>query len=256
MLNNQIDLRQTLGLNGGLELCFYCGGESARITSNTFPVWIPSLMGDIPMEPGKEAEEVSFDKSCLLNEDNYLKETVPVAYSIIAENFTPYGHRLDGWIPEFKIQTLTAESGTVANQDASSTKGITEPGGSGPHTHDIKQALKLNDNSLKNIVFNNLVAITSTEVDFQELNNKYIQYGQPMIGAFINGGQSRFVVIAIQNAVPRLDQSAPGGNKDNPDTSIDGDKNPSNGGGRMVKLYKRVKRTVNRMLNRKEEYNG
>lgn len=246
LLSNQVDLRQTVGLNGGLELCFYVGKEKARITSETFPVWIPSLMGDIPMEPGKEPEEVSFDNSVLMNEeDNFCDTKVSIAYSIIAENFTPYGHRLDGWIPMFKIQTLTAETGTVAKQDASSTKGVTQPAGPGPHSHDITQALTLNSNSLSNIVFNNLVATTSTEVDFQELNNKYIEYGQPMIGAFINGGQSRFVIIAIQNAVPRLNQTERGPNKDNPDTSIDGDQNPSNGGSR---IFKRAKTIINKLL--------
>lgn len=246
-MNNQVDLRQTVGLNGGLELCFYCGNGKARITSSTFPVWIPSLMGDIPMEPGKVAEDTPFDKSCLLNEDNYLGDSVPVAYSIIAENFTPYGHRLDGWIPEFKIQTLTAETGTIAKQDAGSTKGESDPVPMHP-SHPITKPLTLNSNNLNNIVFNNLVATTSTEVDFQELNNKYIEYGQPMIGAFINGGQSRFVVIAIQNAVPRLDQSERGPNKDNPDTSIDGDTNPPNGSGRIARLMTRVTNTIKRLV--------
>ena len=49
-----------------------------------------------------------------------------------------------------------------------------------------------------------------------------------MIGTFINGMQNTFVILAIQNAVPRLTQTESGGNADNPDTSIDGGNNPAN----------------------------
>lgn len=225
---NEINLREMTGITSGIEVC-YLVEDSKRITSETFKVHIPSLMGGID-NTGKEPEDVNIDTSKVcLNGENPFNKKINSGFYIEALNFTPYGHRLDGWIPKFRIQTLSAESGTVAKQDASSIKGVTDPGGPGPHTHGLSQPLTLNDNSLKDIVFNNLVATASTEVDFQELNNKFVKRGAMMIGTFINGIQNTFVILAIQNAVPRLTQTEPsGGNADNPDTSIDGGNNPSN----------------------------
>ena len=225
---NEINLREMTGITSGIEVC-YLVEDSKRITSETFKVHIPSLMGGID-NTGKEPEDVDIDtnKVCL-NGENPFNKKISSGFYIEALNFTPYGHRLDGWIPKFRIQQLTAESGTVEKQDASSIKGVTDPGGPGPHTHDLSKPLTLNDNSLNNIVFNNLVATASTEVDFQELNNKFVKRGAMMIGAFINGLQNTFVILAIQNAVPRLTQTEPsGGNVDNADTSIDGGNNPPN----------------------------
>ena len=225
---NEINLREMTGITSGIEVC-YLVEDSKRITSETFKVHIPSLMGGID-NTGKEPEDVDIDtnKVCL-NGENPFNKKISSGFYIEALNFTPYGHRLDGWIPKFRIQQLTAESGTVEKQDASSIKGVTDPGGPGPHTHDLSKPLTLNDNSLNNIVFNNLVATASTEVDFQELNNKFVKRGAMMIGTFINGLQNTFVILAIQNAVPRLTQTEPsGGNADNTDTSIDGGNNPPN----------------------------
>lgn len=225
---NEINLRELTGITSGIEVC-YLVEDSKRITSETFKVHIPSLMNGIE-NSGKEPEDVTVDSSKIcINSENPFNKTINSGFYIEALNFTPYGHRLDGWIPKFRIEKLTAETGTISKQSASSTKGVTEPAGPGPHTHNIKQALTLNSNSLDSIVFNNLVAYNSFEVDFQELNNKFIKRGHMMIGTFINGIQNTFVILAMENAVPRLTETErKGNNADNPDTSIDGDTNPAN----------------------------
>lgn len=224
---NEVNLREMTGITSGIEVC-YLVEDSKRITSETFKVHIPSLMGGID-NTGKEPEDVNIDTSKVcLNAENPFNKKVNSGFYIEALNFTPYGHRLDGWIPKFRIQKLTAESGNISTQNASSISGVTDPGGPGPHTHTLSQPLTLSDNSLSEIVFNNLVATSSTEVDFQELNKKFIKRGAMMIGTFINGLQNTFVILAIQNAVPRLTQTEPTGDGDNPDTSIDGGNNPSN----------------------------
>lgn len=226
-LTDKIDLRSSIGMTTGMELCIYVGSQPSRITAHQFPVWIPSLMGDIPSD-GAEASEESFDNKILLNEDNFCPTSIKKAYYIMAENYTCHTHRLDGWIPKFKIDQLTAQSGSYKEGNFDKTGSETEPGGPGPHTHAIKKPMQVKNASMNEIVFNQLVATTSTEVDFQELNNKYISYGTKMIGCFVSGEQTKFVIIGIENAIPRLDQAERGENKDNQDTSIDGDTNPPN----------------------------
>lgn len=226
-LTEKVDLRNWIGVTNGMELAIYVGNKPSRITATHFPVWIPSLMSDIQND-GAEPLEEAFDNKILLNEDNFCPATIKKAYYILAENYTCHGHRLDGWIPKFKAAQIKATSGSFSSGSFSAINGVTELGGPGPHDHALKQALSVDTASMDTIVLNEVEVISSTEVDFQELNNKYISYGTRMIGCFVSGEQTKFVIIGIENAIPRLNQESRGENKDNPDTSIDGDQNPAN----------------------------
>lgn len=222
-----IDLRQQTGITGNIVAC-YLAEDSARITSPTFKVYIPTLMESIDQNSTEYEEQIN-EQSSLNEQSSPSGASVACQGYVVAKSIHPYRIRHDGWIPKFNIETLSAESGSVENISASKTSGMTDGGGPGPHTHTISKALKLMKNSLSKIVFNKLIATTSTGVDFQELNNKYIKRGHLMYGCFVEGLQNQFVIIAIDNAVPYKAQTSPSGNADNPDTSFDsGAQNESN----------------------------
>ena len=215
-----IDLRQDAGISGNIVAC-YLAEDSARITSPTFKVYIPTIMESIDRNQTDYTE--SIDPKTNLNEaGTETATTVNCQGYLVAKSIHPYRIRHDGWIPKFNIETISAESGTISDQSANSTNGVTDPGGPGPHSHSITKKLQLMSNKLKSIVFNKLVATTSTGVDYQELNNKYIKRGHLMYGCFVEGLQNQFVILAIDNVVPYKAQAEPGGNADNPDTSFDG----------------------------------
>jgi hypothetical protein len=65
----------------------------------------------------------------------------------------------------------------------------------------------------------------STEVDYQNINNKIIKKGHKMYGSFVNGDEpGTFIIIAIDHVVPRFNDTAVGADEDRADTSLDGDK--------------------------------
>lgn len=215
-----IDLRQNAGISGNIIAC-YLAEDSARITSPTFKVYIPTIMESIdqnqtdytePIDPKTNLNEAGTETASAVNCQGYL----------VAKSIHPYRIRHDGWIPKFSIETLSAESGSVDDQSANSTNGVTDPGGPGPHSHSITKKLQLMSNKLKTILFNKLVATSSTGVDYQELNNKFIKRGHLMYGCFVEGLQNQFVIIAIDNVVPYKAQAEPGENSDTPDSSFDG----------------------------------
>lgn len=213
------DLRGVANITGVMTAC-YLAEDSARITSPTFKVWIPSVMGGINKELTEYEEELNTDSILNVEKSEFPQVGHSQGY-IVARSAHPYRIRHDGWIPKFKIEKLTAEDGTVATQSADSTDGASEPVGDHP-SHPIKQALKLMGNKLVDIVFNKLIATNSTEIDYQELNNKYIKRGHLMYGCFIAGMQNTFVIFAIDNAVPyHAQKEYDSTNHDNPDTSFD-----------------------------------
>lgn len=215
-----IDLRQNAGISGNIIAC-YLAEDSARITSPEFKVYIPTIMESI--DKNKTDYTESIDAKTNLNETGTtVNSTVNCQGYLVAKSIHPYRIRHDGWIPKFAIENVTAENGTVEDQSANSTNGVTDPGGPGPHTHSITKKLQLMTNKLTSIVFNKLIVTTSTGVDYQELNNKYIKRGHLMYGCFVEGLQNQFVIIAIDNVVPYKAQQQPGENADNPDTSFDG----------------------------------
>lgn len=217
-----IDLRQDAGITGNIVAC-YLAEDSARITSPTFKVYIPTLMESIDRNQ-TDYNETTDPASNLNSGATQSVASVPCQGYIVAKSIHPYRIRHDGWIPKFDILQLTSTDGTVDDIQSSSTSGASDAVPNHP-SHPITKALELIKNTLTKILFNNLVATTSTGVDYQELNNKYIKRGHLMYGCFVEGLQNQFVIIAIDNAVPYKAQAEHGGNADNPDTSFDGGEN-------------------------------
>lgn len=215
------DLRSNAGLCNSLEKV-YLVDEKKRITSPYFNVWIPSLMDGI--EKGTEDQEEELDVSkVLLNEDISVVGSTNIKTSgcIRAKSIHPYRFKHEGWIPEFKVETITYETtthptGSADNIDASSSEGVTERT---DHDHPIIKAFKMIGNTLKNTVFkgstsSKMVVTNSTEVDYQELNRIYITKGHAMYGSFVNGSDGEFVILAIDNVVPYYDEDEDNGTND------------------------------------------
>lgn len=215
-----IDLRQEAGISGNIIAC-YLAEDSARITSPTFKVYIPTIMESIDRNQTDYTEPINPDSN-LNSEGTATVNTVQCQGYLVAKSIHPYRIRHDGWIPKFAIEQVSAENGTVEDQSANSTNGVTDPGGPGPHSHSITKKLQLMTNKLTSILFNKLIVTTSTGVDYQELNNKYIKRGHLMYGCFVEGLQNQFVIIAIDNVVPYKAQAEPGENSDTPDSTFDG----------------------------------
>lgn len=220
------DLRQKTNINGSVQAC-YLAEDSARITNPSFKVWIPSIMGEIDQSQSTIVNKNNLSKLLMEETAEYTSSVTCQSY-IEAKSIHPYRIRHDGWIPKFKINKLTSEVGEIDDISAQSSKGVTDGVPQHP-PHPISQMFKMFKNKLTNIIFNNLVAIKSTEVDYQELNNKYIKRGHLMYGCFVSGLQNQFVIIAIDGVVPYKSQTSPSELADNPDTSFDGGaNNPTN----------------------------
>lgn len=216
------DLRQKTNISGAIQAC-YLAEDSARITSPEFKVWIPSIMGEID----KTSTEITIANNkdrLLMDEVAEYSDSVKCQGFITAKSIHPYRIRHDGWIPQFKIQQITSEDGSIDNIEAQSTKGTTDGVPMHP-PHPITKMFKMFTNKLTSIVFNKLIVSRSTEVDYQELNNKFIKRGHLMYGCFVAGLQNQFVIIAIDGVIPYKSQSEPGDLSDNPDTSFDGGAN-------------------------------
>jgi len=229
---NKGNLGRESGVTSGIMAC-YLEEESARVTNHTFKVSIPSVMSSV--EAGTEEVPATIDTTTCLNSRNMATPQVTTQNFIEGRNCTTYGHRIDGWIPEFTIERLTAEWGTVEKLESSSTKVTSDPGscpGGGPHTHSVSMGTVLSGSRLDDIVFHKLVAYVSEGVDFQELHRKYIKKGHKMYGTFVEGSQTDFIIIAMDNVTPYLTEAEDNGtNDDNPDTSFDnGETNVPNGG--------------------------
>ena len=221
------DLREKNGISGTIQAC-YLVEDSARITSPTFKVYIPGIMSELNQEQ-QEEYDIPVDKSKLLiNDKAEFSETFKTQSFIIAKSAHPYRIRHDGWIPKFKIQKITSTDGTVDDIEDQTTQGTTDGVPMHP-PHPITQKFKMMVNKLTSIIFNNLEVFNSTEIDYQELNNKYIKKGHLMYGCFVGNQQNEFIILSIDGAVPYKAQTEPSGNADNPDTSFDaGANNPSN----------------------------
>lgn len=206
------DLRANSGLCNSIEKV-YLMDEKKRITSPYFNVWIPSLMGDIPQGTDDVDEEVDLTGVLLNDEIDFSMNSVKTSGCIRAKSIHPYRFKHEGWIPEFKVETITYETtshptGSSEEISASSSNGVTERT---DHDHPIIKAFKMISNTLKNTVFKGststkMVVTNSTEVDYQELNRVYITKGHPMYGSFVNGSDGEFVILAIDNVVPYYDE--------------------------------------------------
>nr|DAN01833.1 MAG TPA: hypothetical protein [Bacteriophage sp.] len=219
------DLVGKLSQNGSIEVC-YLVEESARITNNTFKVWVPSVMGSI--DNSKPQVNSSIDTKQNLNEGSVKPPQLQEKGYIVALNETPYAYRLDGYIPHHKTVKIHVQKGewTSGNTDLS---GPTTAAGCGPHTHETTGTHQANNTEFTDMTLEGIDYWNTSEIDYQNLHNKIIKKGHRMYGCFVNGGEpGEFVVFAISNVIPRLDSTAETENADRPDTSLDGKKNPQN----------------------------
>jgi len=217
------DNREESGQGGGLKVC-YLVNASARITSEYFDVYIPTMMsGTEPAESDKPKEE-KLDKKLNLSEDaNEFSDTVKTSGSIKARNCTNYFHRIDGWIPHFKIDHVHVTSGDMATLTTSTTSHATEQAQckvGAPHSHGISAGQSSTGIQMTDMNYRQLDVWGSHQVDLQECNRKYIKKGQKMYGMFAEGLQSEFCIMAIDKATPYLTEAEDNNtDDDNPDTT-------------------------------------
>lgn len=141
--------------------------EGAPITAKQFKVRIPKLMPELPAGSAQNGT-ISINKSLFVN-DGACK--VPMGGSVSTRNYI---------IAKSKCDYETVHKGEIVN---SSVKGITEPGGPGPHTHDVLQPLSM------------------SEVVFSGLNDKEAAIGTRVIGVFVGKNINDFWVEHIEGAI-------------------------------------------------------
>lgn len=214
------DLKNVAGNCNGLEKV-YLVDEQKRITSPYFNVWIPSLMDGIEQGLEDTENEVDLDSFIINNEKGQINASVKTSGCIRAKSIHNYRFKHEGWIPEYKIQTITYKktehpTGSSDEIAGSSSEGETERT---DHSHPIKKALKLLGNKLKGFIFENststeMVVTNSTEVDYQELNRIYIKKGHVLYGSFLNGSDGEFVIQFIDGVTPYYDEDEDNGAND------------------------------------------
>lgn len=220
------DLRKSMNLSGEMRVC-YLAEDSAHITSPTFKVYIPDIMGSI--DPNQTDYQVQSSSNVLLNEEkNEFSEPVNCQGYLVARSACPYGHRLDGYIQKFNVDKIEHPTGTSDEITGQSSKGKTDGVPQHP-PHPISAKFSLFKAKLLNTIFKNSIFTGSHGVDFQNIHNKVIQRGHKMYGAFVVGEQNQFVIFAIDAAVPYLAGTEVREDADRPDTSFDsGSSNPAN----------------------------
>lgn len=214
------DLRSRSGMCNSIEKV-YLVDEKKRITSPYFNVWIPSLMDGIEQGLEDNDNEMDLSEVLLNNETGLINTTVKTSGCIRAKSIHPYRFKHEGWIPEFKVETITYEetnhpTGTAENIAAASSEGVTEKT---DHDHPIKKAFKMLSSKLSGFIFKNststnMVVTNSTEVDYQELNRIYITKGHALYGSFVSGSDGEFVILAIDGVVPYYDEDEDNGSND------------------------------------------
>lgn len=219
------DLQHRLNQAGAIEVC-YLVEESARITNNTFKVWVPSVMGGV--DNSKQEFSSKIDTKQNIAEGAVKPSQLQEKGYIVALNESPYAYRYDGYIPHFKASKIHIAKGewSTGNADLS---GPTTPAGCGPHTHETTGTHQANNVEFTDATLVGIDIWNSTEVDLQNINNKIIRKGHRMYGSFVNGGEpGEFVVFAISNVTPKFDATEISPNADRKDTTIDGKTNPAN----------------------------
>lgn len=231
-------LNNDFGITYGLYEC-RLAEPAARITNSHFIVTIPSLMTNLqekaetpdnPNDPtGKKKLDIKSD--LCLNEGvtaiqkNKLKK-VEFETTVYAESIAAYPHRLDGFIKHFKLAKLHAVTGKIKN-DEGNLSGPTTPAGCGPHTHETTGSHSRTQIEQNDLTWTQLDGYMMTQVDFENIHNKVIKKGHVMYGAFVNGQQNKFVIIAISNVIPRTKKATVNGKDvEIVDDTVDGEKNP------------------------------
>ena len=220
------DLRKSMNLSGEMRVC-YLAEDAAQITSPTFKVYIPDIMGSI--DKNQTDYQVQSSSDILLNEEkNEFSEPVNCQGYLVARSACPYGYRLDGYIQKFNVDKIEHPEGTSDEIGGKSSKGKTDGVPKHP-PHPISQKFTIFKNKILNTIFKNSVFTGSHGVDFQNIHNKVIKRGHKMYGSFVVGEQNQFVIFAIDNAVPYLAGTEIRDDVDRPDSSFDsGSSNPAN----------------------------
>ena len=206
IINNKEILQQ----NGRLEQVLLVQ-DSKRITCSSFKIWIPSIMSNIKMTL-EDWSEPSVDSRNINRQ--YQNGNVTCRGHVEATSIHGYDFAISGWIPEYKIETLTAVDETNDEISAASTNGVTEIASHAPHTHAIKAALKLITNKIKNITMNTLVATNSTEVDLMEMHRRYVTKGGVLYGSFVSGVDFKFVIQHIDSVTTYYDEDTDNNSND------------------------------------------
>ena len=228
------------GVQAGLYECILAE-PAARITNSHFVVIIPALMQGIeekaktPDQPQSDPEgksDLKTPKENMLNEgftarDKNKMDKLNVATTILAENITGYGHRLDGFIKHFHIQKMTAAIGKIS-KDKGNLSGPTTPSGCGPHTHNTTGVHNRTGITQKELEWTDINVYMSEGVDFENICNKVIKKGHILYGMFVIGKENKFVITGIEGVTPRTPAhtSVNGQNVEIKDNVVDGDKNP------------------------------
>ena len=231
-------------LNFGVQAAVYeciLAEPAARITNSHFVVIIPALMQGIvekaetPDQPKTDPygkQKLKTPKENMLNEDFTARDKnkmgeFTVATTILAENMTCYGHRLDGFIKHFHIQKMTAATGKIES-DQGNLSGPTTPAGCGAHTHDTTGVHTRKKISQKELEWTDLNVYMSEGVDFENICNKVMKKGHIMYGMFVIGKENKFIITGISGVTPRTPAhtNLNGNNVEIKDDVLDGDKNP------------------------------
>ena len=220
------DLRKSMNLSGEMRVC-YLAEDSAHITSPTFKVYIPDIMGGINKDQ-TDYQVPSSEKAVINAEKVEFSQPINCQAYLVARSACPYGHRLDGYIHKFNVDKIEHPEGTSDEITGQSSKGKTDGVPQHP-PHPISAKFSLFKAKLLNTIFKNSTFTGSHGVDFQNIHNKVIKRGHKMYGSFVVGEQNQFVIFAIDNAVPYLAGTEIREDADRPDTSFDsGESNPGN----------------------------
>ena len=220
------DLRKSMNLSGEMRVC-YLAEDSAHITSPTFKVYIPDIMGGINKDQ-TDYQVPSSEKAVINAEKVEFSQPINCQAYLVARSACPYGHRLDGYIQKFNVDKIEHPEGTSDEITGQSSKGKTDGVPQHP-PHPISAKFSLFKAKLLNTIFKNSTFTGSHGVDFQNIHNKVIKRGHKMYGSFVVGEQNQFVIFAIDNAVPYLAGTEIREDVDRPDTSFDsGESNPGN----------------------------
>ena len=220
------DLRKSMNLSGEMRVC-YLAEDSAHITSPTFKVYIPDIMGGINKDQ-TDYQVPSSEKAVINAEKVEFSQPINCQAYLVARSACPYGHRLDGYIQKFSVDKIEHPEGTSDEITGQSSKGKTDGVPQHP-PHPISAKFSLFKAKLLNTIFKNSTFTGSHGVDFQNIHNKVIKRGHKMYGSFVVGEQNQFVIFAIDNAVPYLAGTEIREDADRPDTSFDsGESNPGN----------------------------
>lgn len=187
------DLRQTSGIIPGAIYMCILEDELKRITSSSFTVSIPYLMAG-----NTNDEKITIDRNLILNENKEIKTEIPTFNKMVAKSLLQYHARLDGWIPEFKIDSLSAEEATLGSATIGGPSGETELAGEGPHKHGIAKNIGTSSISAPTISYSNGVSTGNREVDYHDINKIYIKKGHKLLCTFpIGGGIQDIVIVGI-----------------------------------------------------------